>query len=401
MDRLLLLILAAYYALRYSRMSIDPDWALFNMMGFTGARYGRDYLDCKSPMIHYWYWAIARLVGKDIARVRFAHHLLISIPGILVGGWSGAAFIVLVNSGWMFGFHGNVGQQAAGWIFLALVWQNPWISTALVFAAISFEPKLVFTLLYPILRGWFLPLFSFSLLAGVAAVLIYFLANDYWKILVEANLTLPKRMTDFRRRLLKAGADYLHTPAQGAVYILPWLFLAFVLRPDYIYWTPVIAYMLLMICGIAIRSNHYLPLAGWIAPVFQSGDVVVGLLLVEAFSSLFYIGDLWRRFYPGLRDINLEAQEIGKWLRDKPGRLWVNGIHSGIYIHAQKPPFGGMTEQIEIRENAPERREAWRKAFKESPPEWVVVGHMPGVEFTPLGYDLVARSAESLIYRRK
>lgn len=401
MERILLLSLAVYYALRYSKTSVDPDWAMFNLMGFTGARYGKDFLDCKSPMIHYWYWAIVKLVGRSVPRVKFVHHLLVSLPGIIVGGWSGAAFIVLVNSGWLFGFHGNVGQPAAGAIFLALNFQHPWLSTGLIFWALSFEPKLIFTLFYPLLRGWHFPLFILSSLVGAAAIAARFFFPEYWAHLVEANLTIPKRMVDFREKLARSGVDFLHTPAMGLAYVLPWLIFSVQQNRDWIYWFPLAAYFLLMIRGIAVRSNHYLPLAAWIAPGLSQAQFVIPLLLVEAFSGIFYIGDIWRRFYPGLRDMNLDAQEVGKWLRDKPGRLWVNGIHTGVYIYAQKPPFGGMTEQIEIRENAQERRDSFRRAFKGDPPEWVVIGQSPGIDFSPTGYDLVARSNSSLIYRRR
>jgi hypothetical protein len=124
------------------------------------------------------------------------------------------------------------------------------------------------------------------------------------------------------------------------------------------------------------------------------------LVAVDLVSSFGYLGDIWRRFYSGLQAVNEDARKVGEWLRDKPGRVWVNGLHSGIYIHARKPPIGGLAEQVEIRENAPERREKWRKAFKANPPEWVVDGYSPGWKFTGNGYSLVADTGISKIYKR-
>jgi len=395
----LIFALSLWYAWRYSRTEIDPDWAMFNLEGFTGARYGKDFIDCKSPLIHYWYRGIAKMVGKDVKRVKFAHHFLISIPGFIIGGWQGLAFVALVNSGWLYAFHGNVGQQAVGLIMLSLFAQQEWISTALLFAAVAFEPKLVSVLVIPLLHGWYLPFTLLSLTGISIALLIRFYAPQYWGWLWEANIVVPKRMTEMRRKLLKNGVDYINIPSQGMLFILPWLWFAIVNRPDVLYWLPLFLYMLLMIVGIAVRSNHFIPLAAWIALALPQ-TAIYGLLATEILSGMFYLPDIWRRYYPRLANINQDAKAVGEWLRDKPGRLWVNGLHTGIYIYSGKPPFGGMTEQIEIRENVHERREAWRNAFKASPPEWVVVGFEPGWNFEPIGYNLVAKTMHSNIYRR-
>jgi len=121
----LLLLVDLFYAWRYAGITIDPDFAMFNFASFTGSWYGRDFVDCKSPAIHIWYWILAKIVGVDIIRIRILHTFLIGLPGvifyILTGNfWCALAFIVIVNSGWLYAFHGNVGQQAAGYILLAL-----------------------------------------------------------------------------------------------------------------------------------------------------------------------------------------------------------------------------------------------------------------------------------------
>jgi hypothetical protein len=168
----LTIALSLWYAWRSSRQIIDPDWAMFNLYAFTGAVYGRDFADCKMPTIHLWYAAIARVVGKDIGRVKFVHHCLIALPGILVGGWAGLAFVVWVNSGWLYGFHGNVGQIPAGLLLLTMTQGNAWVGAVLAFIAIAFEPKMVLSaLLVLALRGWWLPM-----AAGIVASLALALA---------------------------------------------------------------------------------------------------------------------------------------------------------------------------------------------------------------------------------
>ena len=122
---LLLIVLDLYYAWRYAPLDIDPDFALFALTGQTGAWYGRDYVDCKSPLVHIWFWLLSKLWGS-VYGVRFLHYALIGVPGMiyawLTGDWAGGlAFIVLVHSGHLFSFHGNVGDIPAGLILLALV----------------------------------------------------------------------------------------------------------------------------------------------------------------------------------------------------------------------------------------------------------------------------------------
>lgn len=399
MDRLLLALLSLYMAWRFCKMTIDPDWALFNMAAFTGAWWGRDFVDCKMPTIHLWYYAIAKLVGTNVVRIRFVHHLLVSAPGVIIGGWAGLAFIVMVNSGWLIAFHGNVGQQPAGAILLALYWNNPWLSTALVFLAIAFEPKLVTVLLVPILSGWWLPLLAGLAISAGLALAIRILYPVVWGWLVEANLVITKRMAQQRWKNIRRGGDPTLTSMQGILYVMPWTVLAVYTNPDWRYWLPAAAYIALSLAGGVMRSNHVLVLAPWIALVLP-WQGAIALFISDWVSGFAYIGNLWGRFYHGLMVANMEAQVEGNFLKGKPGTLWVNGIHSAVYIHAGKPPFGGMTEQIEIRDQARERRLAWRSAWKKEPPYWVVQAAGPGWDFTPIGYHLEASTDQSKIYRR-
>ncbi len=394
------LALALWYAWRYSRAEIDPDWAMFNLQAFTGSRYGRDFLDCKTPLIHWWYYAIARVVGRDVGRVRFAHHLLVSLPGIIVGGWAGLAFVTLVNSGWLWAFHGNVGQVPAGLVFIGLLSGDPWVGGLCVGLAVASEPKLLpSAAVMFIVNGWYLPGAVYAVIAGAVALCIRLLSREYWGYLTEANLTIARRMTTFRREMAAQGQTMFHA-STGVLYILPWLVFAVQARPDWRYWLAPALFVGVTLAGLAVRNNHALPLAGWIAAAGLPPGVTLALIAADLISARLYLPDLWKTFYGGLSGPNQDARIVGEWLRDKPGRLWVDGLMTNIYIYARKPIEYGLNEQAEIREVAHERREKWRQAFKASPPEWVVLGFAPGYEFTGAGYRLEAQTSASKIYRR-
>jgi len=394
-----LLSLAVYYAWRYSKTSIDPDWSIFNLPAFTGAWYGRDFVDCKSPLIYFWYYGIAKIVGVNIKRIRFAHHILISIPGIIVGGWAGLAFIVLINSGWLFAFHGNVGQQPAGMLLLALSWHDPWLSTALVFLAIAFEPKLIVSLLIPILSGWWMPLIVGTAISLGIAGAIWKFYPTIWGWLVEANLVITKRMASLRWKAIKNNHEYSYAYMSGALYCLPWMILAIYTNPSWQYWLPAFAYLVLIVIGGVIYPNHLLILSPWIALALP-WQGVAALLITDWTTSLAYTGNIWKKFYPSLESGNAEAQIVGEYLKGKKGTLWANTLHTGVLIHACKPPFGGIAEQIEIRENAPERRKLFKEAWNKKPPDWVTVGPGELFHFNSNGYYLYYETGKSKIYRR-
>jgi hypothetical protein len=188
--------------------------------------------------------------------------------------------------------------------------------------------------------------------------------------------------------------------ASGLLYILPWLWFAVVARPDLLYWIPAICYAGVLGLGKVIRQNHLIPFIPWLAMSAMASGVVVILALVDFVAAGFYFGDIWRRHYTSLAAMNEDARAAGEWLKDKQGIAWVNGIHTGIYIYAEKCVPFGLAEQIEIREVATERRVAMKAAFKADPPEWVVQGVAPGVEFSPRGYKSRAEAGENIIYKR-
>lgn len=399
----LLLLAALYYAWTYSRAEVDPDWSMFNLWAFTGARYGRDFVDCKMPGIHLWYRTIAVFVGKDIRRVRFTHHLLISLPGVIQGGWPGLIYIVLVNSGWMLAFHGNVGAPAAAALFIAMWIDVPVVYAAVSITAIGFEPKMAVPLaVMSIFGGWFGYFLGAAAFCALAALLIRLFSKDIWGWLVEANITIPKRMTEMRNELLKSGKlmRFPYYTAQSLTYVAPWLSAAVISNPDWRYWAPLIVYFAIITLGIVVRPNHFIVIAPWLAWSGMPLLYAAALIAADWISAGFYIGDIWERFYRGLRDENIAARKVGEYLRNKPGLVWVNTYHSAINIYSGSPPLYGLAEQVEIAQNARERRQVWREKFKAHPPDWVVTGPMPGVAFNTSGYYPVEQIGSYKVYRK-
>lgn len=407
---LLITGLVLWYAWRYSKTSIDPDWAMFNLGGFTGALYGRDFLDCKTPLIHLWYAGLAAIVGKDVGKVRFLHHVLVSLPGIALFSYTGSValglgFVVLINSGFLLAFHGNVGQIPAGMIALAIASGNPITGAIALAIAVAFEPKLIVSVLIMVmLYGYWLP---FSVIVGIG--LLAFLALWIWwrdmaDWLIYQNITIPRRMAADRRKAVAKhpGSVVTASNSVGMLYLLPITLLAMYQKQEIEYWLPALALAVITVLGLVIRQNHLIPFIGWIVMAGVPDIYWIGLVIIDLVASGFYLTNIWYVFYTGLVSLNADAKTIGLWLKDKAGDIWVNGLHSGVYIYAKKPPVGGMCEQIEIREVAHERREEWRKNIKKKPPQWVVVSHQPGWKFTPKsGWRQVAiTEIKSIIYEK-
>lgn len=395
----LLLSISLFHAWRYSKTSADPDWSYFNLWGFTGSAYGRDFADCKTPVIHLWYLALSKIVGRSIPRVKFANHFLIGSVGVLLyiltGNFSAAlTYTVLINSGWLLAFHGNVSQLPAALIALAFVSPAP-LAFALWVLAVLTEPKLIFSFaVYAAGAGWW-----FTVLLIPPGLLGYFLLRDrqWFRFIWESSVTIPARMSKNRKGdFYKAWIPWF--TSNGLLHILPWAGLAILAKPDLLYWLPALAYLAFIVSGKIVRQNHLIPLIPFIA--FSGVNYVFLLAVVDFLSAGLYFGNIWSRFYPALDDLNEEAEKVGAWLKEKPGTVYVNGIHSGIYIHTLRPVPFGFAEQIEIREVAKERREEMVRLWKEAPPDWVVDGFMQGIKFRPSGYQRVAVIGENMIYKK-
>jgi len=145
-----------------------------------------------------------------------------------------------------------------------------------------------------------------------------------------------------------------------------------------------------------------IPLAAWIALSGMPWLAVCAIIAWEWISSGFYIGDIWKRHYGALWRDNVDVREIGEYLRNEEGRLWVNDYHPGVYIYARKKCDWFLTEQAEMNTVLTERREKMSKLFTERPPDIIVQGKKCGAKFDPRGYKLVAkhRDGSYQVYRR-
>jgi hypothetical protein len=218
--------------------------------------------------------------------------------------------------------------------------------------------------------GWYIPAVVYGLIGVLTAIIIRKKDPVYWRLLIESNLILTKRMVKYRPwRMI--GPWYAH---QWQVYLLPWLFAAVWFCPDIVYWIPAIAFMVGQVFGKAIKPVHVLVLAPWIAMSGISWQIVLALVLIDFISAGFYTGDLWWRFYYGLRATNDSTREAGEWLRDKSGRVWSNHYHHGTYLHSRKRPQYGMVPALEVWGVAWERRSATIQRLQDDPPTWIVTG---------------------------
>lgn len=400
-----LLSIAAYVAYRYSKTEADPDIAMFTLAGFTGAWYGRDFIDCKTPLVHLWFYGITRMVGARIERVKFVHHFLVGASGavyflISKDFFGGLAFTVMINAGWLFAFTGNVGQVPAALSILALSIVNPWISCTLLVLAVLYEPKLLPSMTaLVILRGLYLPALAWLSVGIVCAAVLYVFKRDWFDWLIEANITIPKRMNAARPGLYSWCPWFT---SQALVYVLPWIVAAVYAKPDPLYWIAPALYLVFISLGRVIRPHHLLPIIPWVAAAGIDPAWVIGLFVVDMLSSGLYLGDNWARFYRMFIDPIRESKEAGLWLYDKPGMVWVTGMHTEVYTYAEKFPPYGLVEQIEINSVATERRAAMLQLWKATPPDWVVeTPEQNGVKFDPRGFEKVISGMYVSIWRRR
>ena len=403
-----LVLLSAYYAWRYAIIPIDPDQAMYMFESMGVGWYGKDYTDCKSPAIHLWFWAISKVVGRNVERIRFAHYFLIGMSSLLIYWLTGSflialAFLVLVNSGWIWGFNGNVGQVPAALIAVGLASGNEYVLSSLMLLAVFFEPKLIISLAIMAVLGlwwWYIPL---AWLGAVILGGIYAYWRDVFDWLVEGNLTIPRRMSERRWGKTRDRPWMMWMTSKPYMYILPWLLIAVYNYPDPLYWAPALVYLVFIHLGREVRPNHFLPIVGWIVVVITPEILpfVVILIITDWFSGGFYWTGIWRRFYAELYTLNEGAKEVGLLLKELPGTLWVNDLHSAVYVYAQKKVSYGLAEQIEIREVAHERRKSMVELWRVNPADYVVVGGSRNIGFNGKGYKLVGESDTMRIFEKE
>jgi len=310
------------------------------------------------------------------------------------------AFLILIHSGWLYAFHGNVGDIPAGLIFLALITGNPWLFMALLVVATLYEPKLVVATglmtLIKVQTVW-LPTVVYGAVIGAAAYMLWRYRRSEWDVLVESAYTIPKRMISSRKGLYKFMPSFTSIPF---MYILPWLFAGIYSKPEILYWLPAIVLIAFQFLGKVIRPNHLLPLAAWVAAAGIRPEIVFALATTDLLSAGLYIGNIWARFYPYLDAITRDAKQIGEWLKDKPGTLWVNSMWAQIYLYANKKPTYGMMEIIEVNDVATERRNAMVELIKQHPPDWIVTDETARVGYDYGKYRNVAKVNNFVVYKR-
>jgi len=400
----LLLLISAYTAWRYSTTNADPDWAMFNLAAFTGSWYGRDWCDCKTPIIHLWYYALAKIVGAEVPRVKFANHFLIGSAGAIyyaiTGDLPGAvAYTVLVNSPFLWAFHGNVSQLPAAFFLIALAVDNPWIACSMAVLAVLTDPKFLPSLIPMIaIYNWWAPAMAWAGFGVVLAAYLYFIQRHIFGWLWEASVVIPWRMAKTRNGLYK-WMPWWTPPA--LLYILPWTALAIAGKPEWIYWAPAAIHLVVIAMGQVIRGNHLIPFSAWIANAGMPPTYTYILALIDFVANGFLLGNIWDRHYTGFAQQIESSRKIGEWLKDKPGRMWVNGMHTEVYIYARKPVPYKLAEQIEIRETNTERRKEMIEIWKKNPPDYVAQTPHPAINFNGNGYEAVAAATFCQVYRRK
>ena len=397
-----LLLLNIFLSVRYAKLDVDPDFAAFTMWGITGAKYGKDFVDCKTPLVHLWFLLLSR-IKCQIEALRGIHVFVTGLPALIyfafTKDFAGAlAFLVLVHSGWLLSFHGNIGDLPAGMIFIALFTPNPWLKVALLILATLYEPKLIVaTGAVVVIGAYWLPGLVLSGVVGVALFCIWYFRHDVWEWVVESSFTIPYRMTKYRKGLYKW---FPIATSIALLYITPWIIAGIFSRPDILYWTPPLLYVVLSFMGKIVRQNHFIPVIPWIALSGIKPEIVYALAVTDFLSAGFYFGDIWVRFYVGLAGLIKEAKSVGLWLRDKPGVLWVNTMHVEIYTVAKKKPAYGMMELVEVNHVAKERRSKMLRRIGATPPDWIVVANDTNIEYDYSPYSVVAKTLNFLVYKR-
>jgi hypothetical protein len=404
-----LLIPTVWVAWRYALSPVDPDIALFLLPRFTGSWYGRDFVDCKTPGIYIWYYLIGLVVGKSIERVRFTSHLLVGFGGgmlvyLLTGEfWSAFAFMILINAGFIYAFHGNVGQVPAVLTVVGILVMDPWIACAAMFVAVLFEPKLGFSwVAMTVIRGWFIPFAVFAGVFGLTVLAVWKTQVFQW--IWESSVVIPARMGRYRTVMLGHYHPWVpHFMAIPIIFLMPWIMLGVWAKPDILFWIPPALYMIFIALGQAIRPNHLLPLVPWIALSQTNPMWVFALSLSLWLASGFYLGNIWLRFYPALDFVCTECRRVGLIAKETAGTLWVNGMFSTcIYLYAGKKVQYGMTESIELRDASPDRREVMVEKWRKHPADYVVETPDSVIEFRPSGYQSLWKSNQGFaLYKRK
>jgi hypothetical protein len=391
---ILIAALNIYIAWRYSGQLIGPDEGIWLLTGITGAKYGCDYVDCKPPGIHFYMWLLAKLTGRRVPIMKFLHHAIIGAIAVcvyyLTGSLSsGLMATALLQSAWFLAYQSWV--DALGSAFLLLGVLLPPYPALVCFAiATLFNIKMaVPALVWGITQHWFVEM-AIVILGGLFVLNAIYIYRPAWiDTTVYQAVTVAARLTTYRKQIFQN--TFNSTWAVSMLLVIPTLLAAVQARTSIALWVVFAVYALLNAAGRTWRPNHWLPLSLMAAaapPLTWS----VLILLMEWISTRAYWGNIWLTTYPGIVQELLEAKAIGEVLRDKPGTLWVNTLHTQIYIYAQKKPMYNMVQQVEIADVIPERAAQRDQALRKLAPTIIVLGPLSVPAREIQGYRLLSQT---------
>lgn len=386
---------------RYAFQPIGPDEGIWLLWGFTGAKYGKDFTDCKPPGIHLWMLFLSWITRRNLWLVKFIHHM--TVGAIIIAVYlqtqslgAGLMATAILQSAWLKAFQSWMDALSGALLLLAVV-SDPWFAVLFVVMACFMNVKVVVPgFLYLFLAGMWYQIVAMSIFCAVAAGIWYLISPSSLKLTWFGSVEVPRRMKAWRKGTATPDFVLWHEPwAVSLIFLVPAVGICLGSSLDYRLWLPAVGYVLFNAYGGVWRPNHWMPLAV-IAATCPPPELAALVLLAEIISVRGYLGNVWGITYPGIASSLLEAQVIGENVADLSGDLWVNSFHTQIYVYAKKKPYTGQVEQLEIRDVTPELNRLRDRTLKKFPPDNIVVG--PGsVGGYPSGYEQVGAFGKFIV----
>lgn len=409
-ERMMALVAVAalngWYALRYAMQNVvGPDEGIWLLWGMTGARYGRDWTDCKPPGIHAWMWLLAHLTGRRLFLMKWLHHATIGALCVVVtaraGLGAGLLATVLLQSAWLYAFQSWMDALSGGLLLVGVLSEPP-VALACFGLAALFNVKIVVpAAVWTLTQGWWIEGGVAALLAALIAGAWYACAPRSFSEVWYGAVVVPKRLREYRKEIdpsWKAWTPYwsvallLIVPAM--LICVPHLNAALVLT--------MVSYAALNAWGLVWRPNHWLPLAV-VAASAPPAMLAAVIMAADLIASRGLLGNVWQVVYPGIAGQLSAARKIGVLLgvlAEQRGakHVWVNSMMTQIYVYAGIAPYTGHVEQVEITDVVPEKVAEQERRLQAHPPDLIVLG--PGARpGTPKGYIEVVRHGEYVILR--
>lgn len=376
MEATFLLVAGFLFAWRLSKAKLEPDGGLFYLWAFLGAMPYRDHPAMKPPGIYVWHKIIVTLVGKNIRRAKFTHHMLLNLGSLIaLYAWglpAALTWLVLINAIHFSAFCGNAEAPCALFLMIALATPNPWAKVIAFSIACFFQHKVfpMGIILWPHIPQALVVLGLW--MAGFAV---------FWKWKPEIARPVIRAMTIEPNRIRMgrmSARDWFKsqwlgndTHWQGLGITILWGGLAIYNRPDPLFWLPCILYTLLTLTGKVWRPYYWTIFIPWIAIAIPN---VLPLLLLISLAQLawdsFYLQDIFFLAYRGLHEEVHLSEALGKRMRGK--KFWVNGWFHSLYIYADcYPKYGAEIPGC--------HGGAWREWYsernrrlKKDVPDWII-----------------------------